>query len=192
MTDVRDPANYVVIEATGCWEWTRYRDPNGYGRAYNPERKRIEWAHRLSYAAVKGPIPAGHELDHICSNPPCMNPAHLDAVTRQEHVRRTMERSLANKRHLSAASLRSLGLSYSEIADALEYAGRTGASEAVKAAIRKGMVDPGSVPTPRRLSAEERDDARTLYEMGIPQTVIADWYGVDSSHISRVVRGVSS
>lgn len=34
-------------------------------------------------------FPKGLELDHLCKNPPCCNPEHLDPVTRRENNRRS-------------------------------------------------------------------------------------------------------
>jgi len=45
-------------------------------------------AHRASYEAFVGPIPDGLDLDHLCRNKPCINPAHLEPVTRAENLRR--------------------------------------------------------------------------------------------------------
>lgn len=45
-------------------------------------------AHRAVYEALVGPIPPELELDHLCRNPACVNPAHLEPVTRKENVRR--------------------------------------------------------------------------------------------------------
>ena len=47
-------------------------------------RKMIQ-AHRVAYELVKGKIPAGLELDHLCRNRICCNPAHLEAVTGREN-----------------------------------------------------------------------------------------------------------
>ena len=45
-------------------------------------------AHRLSFWWHKGKINQGKEIDHICKNPNCVNPEHLDAVTHRENVLR--------------------------------------------------------------------------------------------------------
>lgn len=76
---------YVVETNAGCWEWQRNRDSRGYGRY------RGTGAHRWVYQQLVGPIPADLELDHLCRNPPCVNPAHLEPVTHAENVRRGHE-----------------------------------------------------------------------------------------------------
>ncbi len=49
---------------------------------------RLKYAHRVAYEQTVGPVPSGLELDHRCRIRCCVNPAHLEAVTRQENVRR--------------------------------------------------------------------------------------------------------
>jgi len=46
---------------------------------------RLHGAHRVAYELVKGPIPEGKDLHHLCHNPPCVNPDHLQPVTPKEH-----------------------------------------------------------------------------------------------------------
>lgn len=179
-------------DENGCWIWQGPMDRNGYGRVYHPDRKQTEWAHRYSHEIHKGAIPSGHEVDHVCQVTRCVNPDHLDAVTKREHVRRTMQRLGKDELHLAAAHLRKMGATYADIAAALDYSDRASAAAAVNAAIEKGLISPDEVPAVRFLSEVERQEIVDLVAVGIPQTVVAQIYGVDSSQISRVSRGITS
>jgi hypothetical protein len=44
--------------------------------------------HRLVYELLKGPIPAGLQLDHLCRVRACINPDHLEAVTCKQNIQR--------------------------------------------------------------------------------------------------------
>lgn len=44
--------------------------------------------HRFAYEQVKGPIPEGLFIDHLCRNRGCVNPNHLEPVTNRENVMR--------------------------------------------------------------------------------------------------------
>jgi hypothetical protein len=194
-TDPSIYANYVADPATGCWVWRGYCDRNGYGRVYDPNRprgKRTDWVHRVFYERFNAPIPPKHEVDHVCGNTVCVNPEHLEAVTKVEHARRTFDRLGVNDRHRLAAEMRCRGLTYAEIAEALEYSDRASAAEAIRRAVAKGLVDPDALPETPRLTEAERVDIRALYAVGVPQTDLAAWYGVDSSHVSRVCGGTTS
>ena len=70
----------------GCWIWTAYRNQDGYGK-FELDND-IVYAHRLAYQLFVGPIPSNLELDHLCRNPACVNPAHLELVLHIENVRR--------------------------------------------------------------------------------------------------------
>ena len=73
-----------------CWIWTA-STVRGYGTVRLDGKRRR--AHRVSYEMAKGPIPEGLDVDHLCFNPPCVNPDHLEAVTREENLRRRRART---------------------------------------------------------------------------------------------------
>lgn len=76
----------VSKDADGCWRWMAASNGIGYGRMYYASKMR--YAHRLSYEAERGPIPEGHDLDHLCRVRNCVNPYHLEAVTRRTNLLR--------------------------------------------------------------------------------------------------------
>lgn len=73
----------------GCWVWTASRDKDDYGQvAVGNGKGRIKRAHRISYELYTGEeIPDGMELDHTCHIRRCVNPDHLEVVTRQENMK---------------------------------------------------------------------------------------------------------
>lgn len=77
----------VEVNESGCWEWQAYRDRNGYGN-FTPRHAQTTKAYRWAYEHWKGPIPDGLVIDHLCRNPGCVNPAHLEAVTNRENILR--------------------------------------------------------------------------------------------------------
>ena len=87
-----------VSPGPGCWEWTGYVTPQGYGTLFGgPSVARPLLAHRVSYELARGPIPSGRELDHLCRNRRCVNPAHLEPVTALVNWERGESPSLANR-----------------------------------------------------------------------------------------------
>ena len=84
----------------GCWLWTGNLTRGGYGQFTMPGRKAA--AHIVSYSMYVGEIPAGMELDHVvargCRHRNCVNPAHLEPVTRRENWLRGSSQSAINAR----------------------------------------------------------------------------------------------
>ncbi len=78
---------YKVDAATGCWEWLGDR-LNGYGRCkVSDGTDRTVQAHRAFYEHHVGSIPDGLDIHHKCANKGCVNPEHLEPLTRAENVR---------------------------------------------------------------------------------------------------------
>lgn len=71
-------------DKNGCWLWTGYIKSNGYGTA--SVKRRTVSAHRFVYQLLKGTIPKGCDLHHTCEVRHCVNPAHLEPMTRKDHM----------------------------------------------------------------------------------------------------------
>lgn len=61
---------------------------DGYGRYKIPGTKKMAQAHRVAYQFVRGEIPPGLHLDHLCRNRKCVHPFHLEPVTNQQNILR--------------------------------------------------------------------------------------------------------
>lgn len=72
-----------------CWEWTAAKDSKGYGTFWsgNTDRKTLT-AHRVGHFLATGEDIDGLDLDHLCRRPACVNPHHLDPVSRSVNASR--------------------------------------------------------------------------------------------------------
>lgn len=77
---VSHPLGYVITER-GCWDWVGARQ-KGYGSWGG------QLADRILYRQMRGTIPEGHDLDHLCRNILCVNPWHIEPVSHAENLRR--------------------------------------------------------------------------------------------------------
>ena len=80
--DTRLPDRFwekAYADPSGCWVWLASGTGTGYGQFYVAGRQGV--AHRVSYVAFMGAIADDRQLDHLCRNRGCVNPAHLEAVT---------------------------------------------------------------------------------------------------------------
>lgn len=83
-------ALYEPTDSVECWPWLGAINNNGYGIIWggkdNPRKLR---AHRVMYELHVGPIPEGYDIDHLCRVRHCVNPAHMEPVTRWENLHRS-------------------------------------------------------------------------------------------------------
>lgn len=79
-------SDLYIVEDRGytspCWIWQGSINPDGYGKRSG------KYAHRIMYEKHIGAIPIGLQIDHLCRITSCVNPAHLEAVTHTENIRR--------------------------------------------------------------------------------------------------------
>ena len=82
---------------SGCWEWQAGLQGSGYG-LFCPTHKQKVPAHRFAYELLRGSIPEGLKLDHLCRNRICVNPSHLEPVTLRENILRGVGPAAINGR----------------------------------------------------------------------------------------------
>lgn len=75
----------IVDDQSGCWNWTAAVSAT-YGQFWFDGRQWL--AHRASFVLHGQCIPDGMQLDHLCRNRLCVNPAHLEPVTARENQAR--------------------------------------------------------------------------------------------------------
>lgn len=81
-----------------CWTWRGKYIHNGYGQMWQKRIRKSVYAHRYAYEQFVGPIPDGLQLDHLCRNRGCVNPAHLEPATNRVNVLRGMGPTALNAR----------------------------------------------------------------------------------------------
>lgn len=79
---------FILDGRDACWEWRGARNPSGHGRIGVGPNKQSP-THRVVYELLVGPIPDGLHLDHLCQNPTCVNPNHLEPVGLWENLSRS-------------------------------------------------------------------------------------------------------
>jgi hypothetical protein len=88
-----------VEKTDGCWLWTAFKNPKGYGQLTYHQRRYL--AHRFAWKITFGPVPVGAEVLHHCDNPACVRPDHLFIGCHADNMHDMVqkERSARGERH---------------------------------------------------------------------------------------------
>lgn len=115
-----------------CWIWDRARDDSGYGLIGKGRIGSSQMAHREAYLRHYGSIIAGMDIHHLCCQPACVNPVHLRALTRAEHIR------LSRITRLTVDDVREIRRLGKTGMKSLDVAARFGISKSQEQRIRSG------------------------------------------------------
>jgi hypothetical protein len=83
------------LNSNGCWVW-RARLKDGYP-VIKVAKKSLQ-AHRVSLEAKVGKPLGKQAAHHVCANPACVNPEHLQPVTARENVAEMLARTYMESR----------------------------------------------------------------------------------------------
>lgn len=183
---------FSVDANSGCWVWKR-PSPNGYGLLRVNGRQTL--AHRSFYEMHIGPIPEGLSLDHLCRNPACVNPKHLEPVTQKINTIRGLapkiSQSIATeirKRYASGARLRDLAKEY-----CLSVGHISGVTrgmywtDSLDGVVGSGLSRPKIGK--RKLSNQDIELIKKLREEGKSCSEISTMFQVHKCTIERIVSG---
>jgi hypothetical protein len=84
-------ATKIRISRSGCWVWQGWCEKRSPRKLCYPKvwwGDTMKYTHRVVYELLAKPIPDGMQLDHLCRNPRCVNPEHLEIVTAIVNIRR--------------------------------------------------------------------------------------------------------
>lgn len=83
----------VKVPLVGCWLWTASTDSRGYGQI-NID-KTPQKAHRVAYRLFVTE-PGSQLVRHICDNPTCVNPEHLELGNQSQNMKDAWRRNRLN------------------------------------------------------------------------------------------------
>lgn len=193
--DPLDPSRYRIIDCgfkTQCWIWKGCKSIKGLPYGSLVFNKKTQSAHRYYYAQKFGPIGRGLVLDHLCRQPSCVNPEHLEPVTTIENNRRGLATKLTIANVIEIRSRYASGEFASKIADSFNVK-----RENIGLIVRGDTwADaPGPIISKResgiggKLTRDQVNTIRLLISSGIRHQSIADQFGICRPLVSMISSG---
>jgi hypothetical protein len=106
---------YLIEAGTDCWIWQGGRGSGDYGRL--ARKGQLHQAHKFFYEQQYGPVTDGLDLDHLCRNPLCVNPDHLEPVSHATNTRRGYSARLTEETVREIRSSRRVGMTTRTLAE---------------------------------------------------------------------------
>lgn len=185
---------YSVDQKTGCWKWTGAKIAGGYGHLRRYQQEPI-LAHRFSYEHHYGSIQPGMIVRHKCSNPSCVNPAHLELGTHEDNMAdmvragrrlgRNGGSALDGKTLNTMKCLLEAGHLQKDIAKTLGVHRST-----ILRTVNRGDLEQVELQKKRSvrtyLSNEQKAEAIRMLEEGCRVMTVATYFGVDRKTIRNL------
>jgi hypothetical protein len=175
----------VIASPSGCWCWAA-SGSYGYG-SYAPGGCGSRRAHRASYEALVGTIPENLQLDHLCRNRCCVNPAHLEPVTGQVNILRGTSPAARNAKKTHCPKGHEYSPENVSLVNGFRNC-RVCHRAKIKRQRRAKRRPPGSLPTGLKLTAAQVREIRERFANGERYAALAERFQVSKSMIGDIVR----
>lgn len=187
MTSVLDRLmRRVTVDENGCWNWQGAKNSRGYG-CIGVEGK-TQLTHRVSYTINVGPIGEGLQIDHLCRNRVCANPAHMEPVSHDEHAKRSLRaqsQDCVNGHPLSGDNLRLRTRPNGQVHRGCRECDR----QAKRAAPKLSLIH-GAPSARGKVTPEIAEQIRETYAAGgSSQRAVAAEFGVSVTLVNFIVTG---
>jgi hypothetical protein len=81
--------NHIDVKSSNdCWNWKMRKDNDGYGRTqlFYPNIYKKTGAHQIAWILSGNKIEDNQMIRHMCNNPSCCNPNHLNVGTAKDNA----------------------------------------------------------------------------------------------------------
>lgn len=180
----------VAISESGCWEWSRTRNEQGYGRLYIGRRHYA--AHRLSaHVWVEGFNYADFPLMvcHHCDNPPCVNPSHLFIGTASDNMRDARRKGRISKPSAPPPTIyprtRACDMCGEPYAPDPSHRGRSVVCSRACLSAWRSQTQKGRGA---KLTPQQVEQARTLVMAGGTYRAVGAQFGITAGGLHRALR----